>query len=136
MAALKAKPEDVLANYNLASCQMMNRDYAAAVQSLEAALRTNPNFVEGHITLASALSRLSGRASDAMREYEAVLKLRPTGDLARLAHIRLGMLLAEAGRKKEGIEHLETAQRSRPDPEVANALNRLRAANSADPETR
>ncbi len=125
-AALKAKPEDALANYNLGGCQMTGGNYAAAVPYFEAAIRGRPGFAEAQASLASSLSRIPGRVPDAIKAYEAVLQLNASEGLVRRVHARLGTLLAEEGRTKEGITHLEMAQRPQPDPGIAKVLDRLR----------
>jgi len=53
--------------------------------------------------------------------------LRPNEGLTRLAHAKLGMLLADQGRAQEAIPHLEAVQRIQPDPSIAKILERLRA---------
>jgi protein O-mannosyl-transferase len=126
-AALKAKPDDALANYNLGGCQMTGGNYAAAVPYFEAAVRSRPGFAEAQASLASSLARIPGRTPDAIKAYEAVLQLNANEGLTRQVHARLGMLLADEGRTKEAIIHLETVQRPQSDPAIAKVLDRLRA---------
>ncbi len=126
-AALHIKPEQTDAIYNLGTCQMAVKNYSGAVPYFEAAIRAQPGFAEAHFSLGGCLSKIAGRTPDAIKEYEATLELRPNEGLARLAHAKLGMLLAEQGRAQEAIPHLEAVQRIQPDPAIAKILERLRA---------
>ena len=126
-AALHFKPDQTDAIYNLGTCQMTVKNYGAAVPYFEAAIRAQPGFAEAHFSLAGSLSRIPGRVPEAIKEYEATLQLRPNEGLTRLAHAKLGMLLADQGRAQEAIPHLEAVQRIQPDPSIAKILERLRA---------
>jgi len=126
-AALHFKPDQTDAIYNLGTCQMAVKNYGAAVPYFEAAIRAQPGFAEAHFSLAGSLSRIPGRVPEAIKEYEATLQLRPNEGLTRLAHAKLGMLLADQGRAQEAIPHLEAVQRIQPDPSIAKILERLRA---------
>jgi tetratricopeptide (TPR) repeat protein len=126
-AALHLKPEQADAIYNLGTCQMAVKNYGAAIPYFEAAIRAQPGFAEAHFSLGGCLSRIPGRVPDAIKEYEATLQLRPNEGLARLAHAKLGMLLADQGRSAEAIVHLEAVQRIQPDPSIAKILERLQA---------
>ncbi|MDP8990025.1 MAG: tetratricopeptide repeat protein [Acidobacteriota bacterium] len=127
-AALHFKPDQTDAIYNLGTCQMTVKNYLAAVPYFEAAIRAQPGFAEAHFSLAGSLSRIPNRVPDAIKEYQATLQLQPNEGLARLAHAKLGMLLADQGRAPEAIPHLEAVQRIQPDPSIAKLLDRLRAA--------
>ena len=78
--ALAAKPKDPQTMFNLASAQMRTDDLAGAEASLKALLATklgpeDSRFVVfGHYQLGRVYD-LSGRRSDALREYDAVLAL-------------------------------------------------------------
>jgi tetratricopeptide (TPR) repeat protein len=112
------------ANYNLGACSMKNGDYAGAIPYLEAAIRAQPDYTEAHLNLARSLSRIPGRANDAVLEYDAAARLTPDDPAPYTA---LGELLASLGRTGEAIARLEEAQRIHPDPELAKILGRLRA---------
>ena len=123
-AAIRATPNYARASYNLGSCQMVFGNYAAAIPYFEAAVRADAGFADAYFRLAVSLSKVSGRAPDAIRQYETVLRLRP--DDGR-AHAELGRLLAGLGRVREAITHLEAAQNIDPDPVVSKLLDELRA---------
>jgi len=123
-AAIRAQPNLARANYNLGYCLATNGDDAAAIPHFEAAVRAQPGFADAHFRLAMSLSKIPGRAPDAIGEYRTTLRLMP--DDAR-PHVRLGMLLASMGRTEEAIAHLEAAQRIRPDPGISSILESLRA---------
>ena len=81
-------------------------------------------MTDAHIRLAMALAK-TGRASDAVAEYEAALRLAPDD---ASTHAKLGSLLASMGRTQDAIAHLETAQRIHPDPAISQILDQVRAA--------
>jgi Tfp pilus assembly protein PilF len=61
----------------------MNRP-AAALEQFRQAIRIQPDYVEGHLALASELSRQS-RMAEAKTEFEEVLHLDPNNQPARQA---------------------------------------------------
>ena len=123
--ALRVRPNFPVASSNLASCYLNTGRYADAIAYLETALRLNPDYADAHFNLGLVLSRIPGREADALREYETVLSIRP--DAA--AHRKIGLLLESRGRVDEALAHFQAAQRIQPDPENAQALNRLRGRN-------
>ena len=94
-------------------------NYVAAARYFETAIRANVDFAEAHFSLAGSLSKIPGRVPDAIKEYEAALQLRPNEGLVRMVHAKLGMLLADLGRNKEAIAHLEEVQRIHPEDREA-----------------
>jgi protein O-mannosyl-transferase len=123
-AAIRAKPDLANASYNLGYCLATSANDAAAIPYFEAAIRAQPGFADAHFRLAMSLSKIPGRAPDAIREYEAVLRLTPDD---AWAHAKIGELLASAGRTEEAIAHLEAAQRIYPDPAISKILAGVRA---------
>ena len=67
----------------------------------------------------------NGRLSDAIAEYQAVLRVRP--DYWE-AHYDLGSAWLRTGRLEDAVTEFETVQRLRPDPKVRLLVERLRAA--------
>jgi protein O-mannosyl-transferase len=85
----------------------------------ETALERNPDFWPGHYNLGVALQK-AGRLTDAIREYELVIRVQPefSDALCNLA----GMLIRN-GRFQEAIDHLKVALRVHPDdPEILNNM--------------
>lgn len=123
-AATRALTVPAGANYNLGRCQLTSGDYAAAITAFEAAIRADPDSAAAHFGLAVSLSKIPGRAPDAVRQYEAALRLTPAD--GRM-HGSFGQLLASLGRTEEAIAHLETAEQIHLDPEISEVLVRLRA---------
>jgi tetratricopeptide (TPR) repeat protein len=48
-----------------------------AIAEFEAALRSEPDFVEAHVNLGTALAQTPGGLRQAITEYEAALRIRP-----------------------------------------------------------
>ena len=124
-AALRMEPDYAAAHNNLGIALSQAGRLPEAITHLEVALRASPDSVEAHNNLGIALSQ-AGRFSEAIVEFEAALRLAP--DYAE-AHKNLGIALAEVpGRQADAVAHLEAALRMRPDPEIRQALERLRAS--------
>jgi tetratricopeptide (TPR) repeat protein len=123
-AALRAKPGTAEPSNNIAVCLAKSERYAAAIPYFEEALRVDPAYVNAHLNLARVLSKIPGRALEAIAQYTAVLRLSP--DYMGV-HRDLGDLLMSLGRTEEAIAHFEAAQRSSPDPEISKIIDRLRA---------
>ena len=110
--ALRIKPDFADAHNNLgAALAVIPGRLDDAVAHYEEALRLKPDLAEAHYNLAIALAKMPGRLGDAVAQYEGALHLRP--DFAQ-AHARLGALLCQMGRIREGTEHLATAIRLQP----------------------
>jgi tetratricopeptide (TPR) repeat protein len=121
--ALQKEPNRADANYNLGQCQAATGNDAAAIRYYEAAIKARPGYLDAMVGLGRSLSRFPSHAADAIACYDVALRLAP--DDPRV-HADLGKLLAKLGRKEEAIEHLEAAERLRPDPEVRKILDGLR----------
>jgi tetratricopeptide (TPR) repeat protein len=106
---------------------MADQDYRGAVPHFEAAIRAQAGFAEAHFCLADSLAKIPGSVPGAINEYQAALRLRMNPGLARLAHARLGALLAGEGRTAEAIAQLEAAQQIDADPAISKLLDSLRA---------
>jgi tetratricopeptide (TPR) repeat protein len=96
-----------------------------AIPHLEAALRIRPDYPEAHNNLGVVLSLDPGRSDEAIGHFQAALALDPNyAD----AHVNLGVALSEKpGRIPEAIAHLEAADRIKPDAEVRQIVEKLKA---------
>jgi tetratricopeptide (TPR) repeat protein len=120
-AALRIRPNYAEAHYNLGR---VLSSLPGAIAEYEAALRIRPDCAEAHNNLGNLLSQIPGRKADAITEYEAAVRIRP--DYAD-GHYGLGVALSGIpGRLPEALAHLETAQRLKPNPDLRQAIDRLR----------
>lgn len=124
-AALQGNQDNAELNNDLAACLLNNGRAAEAIPYFEKAIRLKGDSADAHFNYALALSRVPVRVGDAITEYEAALRLRPN---YAPAHHNLAQLLAQRGRTKEAIAHLEAEQKLHPDPETAKSIARLRGA--------
>ena len=87
-------------------------------------MNADPNLAEGHALLGKLLAR-SHRLAEAVSEYQRAVKLQPGFSLA---HLDLGLILAEQGDLPSATEHLRKAAAGR-DPNVVRqatqALQRI-----------
>ena len=91
-----------------------------AQQSVEAALKAQPDLVEARELRGGLLARKK-QFAEAAGEYRQALKLRP--DLSRL-HLALANMLAAQGDRAGVVQHLREAARAK-DPQVAQEATRL-----------
>ena len=82
---------------NRALCKLAAKDKAGAVSDLEAAVKNEPDFPVAHYWLAWAHHE-DGKYAEAIKEYEAYLKLAPSGPMAKAADAKIK--LARAKKKK------------------------------------
>ncbi len=124
-AALRIEPGLADAHNNLGrALSRMPGRLPEAIAEFQAALRARPDFADAHNNLGSALAGMPGRLPDAIDEFAAAVRSDP-GFVE--AHLNLGNALADAGRLPDAIAEYETALRIRPDPEVVQRVERLRA---------
>ena len=125
-AALRIQPDLVAAHNNLGNALSgLPGRLPEAIAEYQAALRVRPGSAEAHNNLGNALAGMPGRMPEAIAEFEAALGSEP--NLVE-AHVSLGKALAlTPGRLPEAIAEYEAALRIRPDPQVREALDRLRA---------
>lgn len=88
-----------------------------AIESLQQALRLNPEFVEARYNLGSMLQEC-GRLEEAATAYRNALKIRP--ELVE-ARNNLGNVLASLGRPQEAVEEYRRAIATRPSYAEAHA---------------
>lgn len=72
--ASRMRPSSLAVKYQMANLDLSSGDTAKATATLEEVIKQSPDFVEGHITLATAYYRLK-RKSDGDREREIVNRL-------------------------------------------------------------
>ncbi len=125
-AALRIRPDDADAHDALANAlaQTSGR-LPEAIAQYQAALRIEPDRAEVHFNLANALVQTPGRLPEAIAEYQAALRGDP--DFVE-AHVNLANTLARMpGRLPEAIAEYEAALHLRPDPQLRQMVDRLRA---------
>jgi hypothetical protein len=104
-------------------------DAAAAFRSLDTAASLNPLSATPKLLAGSIALRL-GRKADSMRFFREAIEREP-GD--SYAHLELGALLAEAGRRPEAVATLDEAHRLDPrDDLTALVRNRVRRGKPVD----
>jgi tetratricopeptide (TPR) repeat protein len=118
---LGADPDNAEHHHILGLFYLSSGDGAKAAQHLQAAVRLRPDYPEGHLNLATVLTR-ARKNELAVQHLRRALELRPEyGD----AHLNLGMLLGQMGKTDEALEHLDTAARLQPD--MAEEIGQLTA---------
>ena len=131
--ALDVTENNILARNNLSDARyvlgnnLMNSGHASeAIVQFQQVLRLRPDYVEAHNNLGILLARVPGHSADAIAQFEAAVQIDPK--LAQ-AHRNLGVLLSSVpGRRSEAISQLEQAQHLRPDPDLPQMIERVRAA--------
>jgi len=130
-AAQRARPGDPAVITNLTAAQKELGDtYARAGQwqqaigAYQSAIRLKPDFAEAHNNLGFALIS-SGLTPNAIEEFRAATRDQP--DYAD-AHANLGLaLLKQPGHESEALDHLGTALRLKPNPELEKTVARLKS---------
>ena len=89
-----------------------NGKLEAAVDELQAALRTAPDHGDLHFNLARAL-QLAGRLGDSIQEYRIALQNRP--QFPQKVHFELACAFAQQGKLEEAIAGFEETLRLQPD---------------------
>jgi len=109
--AVKLKPDDEDAHYNLGSALARVGQLDEAAKELAEALRLFPDYVDAHNNLGNVLLRL-GRAGEAIQHFEQAIKTTP--DYAA-AHNNLGTALQRVGRTNEALAQFQQAAKLNPD---------------------
>lgn len=121
---LDKDPENALAHYHLAVCQVrvgMN-DYA--IKHFDEAIRIDPNMqearegLEGVYVTRGLLARQSGKRSEALTAFEAAVKANPKSVSAAL---ELGAELEAQGQSERAMEVYGKAAAGSPDDATAHA---------------
>jgi tetratricopeptide (TPR) repeat protein len=74
-----------------AACKLGVKDIDGAIADLKTAVTNEPAYVPAHYYLANALAS-SGKAKEAIVEYQAFLKLAPSGPMAKAANEKIKLL--------------------------------------------
>ena len=103
-AATKFEPHSAQISYLLGTSLYFSGRVQDAVDALEQSIQIDPNVLEPHIMLASALDQLD-RSADAQAQWKAALKLDPRSTVALDG---LSKSLVAAGHFDEAIELLQS----------------------------
>jgi tetratricopeptide (TPR) repeat protein len=155
--ALRTRP-NAETNNDLGACLLNTGRFAEAIPYFEEAVRLKPDSADSHLNLALALSKIPARSADVIPQYEAALRANPDSAAAHrslglllarrgrteegVTHLKaavrlnpdyqtehdLGMMLLGMGKQSDAIPFLEAALKLQPNPELAGAIDRLRAA--------
>jgi tetratricopeptide (TPR) repeat protein len=117
--ALRIRPDDSMAHYNLGLALYSERNFDGAVEQYREAIRIRPEYAEAHNNLGNALAA-KGNMDEAIREYREALKIRPED---ADAHNNLGNALRAEGDLDGAIGEYREAVRIR--PEYAEAHSNL-----------
>jgi tetratricopeptide (TPR) repeat protein len=110
-AAVRANPREPDVHFGLAYLLWSQRQYAEAVKEFQAELANNPNHAQAMIYEADAEMQLE-HPEIAEPLLEAALRIEPGRELA---HLDLGILLADAGHKDDALREMKEAVRLAPD---------------------
>jgi Tfp pilus assembly protein PilF len=81
-----------------AACKIGANDAAGALADLQAAVAREPNYAPAHYYLGNSLA-MAGQFKEAVAEYQAFLKLMPSGPLAKSATEKIRLAKAKGGLK-------------------------------------
>jgi tetratricopeptide (TPR) repeat protein len=94
-----------LKNFELAQMLQFNANLQGAAAALHQAILYNPDYYEAHLQLANLEVRL-GEKNEAVKEFQELVRLKPTDVPARLA---LGSALRSSNRNQEAIATFKAA---------------------------
>lgn len=121
-AAVKANPKEPDVHFGLGYLLWTQRQYSEAAQEFQAELADNPNHVEALVHLADIQVQLN-HPEAAFPLFEKALRLDPA---LELAHLDLGILYADDGRREDALRELKIAAKLAPtDINVHWRLGRL-----------
>jgi tetratricopeptide (TPR) repeat protein len=99
---------------NIGNDHRQDGEYEEAIEAFRNAIKYDPNHVDAHIGLASALSKL-GRYNEAVEAYDKVIEIQP--DNAD-AYMSLGITLSGLGRNNEALGAYKKAIEIQPDADT------------------
>jgi tetratricopeptide (TPR) repeat protein len=119
---LRVAPRNVWFLSGLAAVLKDQGRFAEAAGAYQAALESDPRYVQAHINLSAVLMALE-QPDDAIRHLLAALALDSTN---AVAHYNLGFALSSRGRLDEAVRHYRAALQQQPDfAEVHNNLGQV-----------
>jgi serine/threonine-protein kinase len=120
--AIRRKPDDAQARFNLGYALVDLGKLAEAEAELRAAIQSQPDLGLAHIQLGNVLADL-GKLAEAEAEFRTSIRLQPDSDIA---YYNLGTVLAAQGRSDETQAAYREALRRNPEfPEAHCNLGRL-----------
>jgi tetratricopeptide (TPR) repeat protein len=121
-AAVKANPKEPDVHYGLGYLLWIQKQYAEAASEFRAELENNPNYAQAMTYLADTEIHLN-HPETALPLIEKVLRIDPDN---QMAHLDLGIVYSDLGRKDDALKELKEAARLAPeDVNVHWRLGRL-----------
>jgi arylsulfatase A-like enzyme/Tfp pilus assembly protein PilF len=118
---LKAHPDAFKAAFNMSRLYETVGDREGQIAALKQSIESNPHFAEGHIFLAKAYLDTGRNFDEAIQLARKGLDLKPSPEVAPLAHYVLADIFSRQGRTAESAREaslgraLESTQRRIPD---------------------
>jgi tetratricopeptide (TPR) repeat protein len=110
-AAAKADPKEPNVHFGLGYLLWTQRQYADAAQEFEAELANVPDHVQALVYLADSNIRV-GHGDLALPLLHKAIRLKPG---LEMAHLDLGIVYADSGRREEAMQELKLAAKLSPD---------------------
>lgn len=109
-AAVKLRPDYVLAQKNLGDIYIWRRELDVAERHYREAIRIEPRYAEAHSSLGVALAQ-QGKMDEAIVYMEQAVTLKPT---YTAGHTNLGLALAGSGRFDDAVQAYNNALKTDP----------------------
>lgn len=110
-AAAKADPKEPNVHFGLGYLLWTQRQYADAAQEFEAELENVPDHVQATVYLADSNIR-AGHGDLALPLLHKAIRLKPDFEMA---HLDLGIVYADSGRREDAMRELKLAAKLSPD---------------------
>ena len=115
-------PNDTDERYQISLHLLQFQQVAAAQKQLEATLKANPDFAEGH-DLLGAIYLQQSKLDEAIQQFSQASKIKPA---FAEAQFNLGLATLKQGRPDEALLHYRAALRLAPNSsEIKNAIQQL-----------
>jgi len=109
--AVKANPKEPDAHFGLGYLLWTQKQYPEAAREFQAELANDPNHAQAMLYLADADIQMN-QIAEAQPLLEKAMKLDPS---LNLAHLDMGIVYTDAGRKEDALRELTLAARVMPD---------------------